>query len=201
MTRLGGFYLTGFSGGAAHSALQRTLARRLAPATAAAFGAAAGYWVNPVWGVRLQAGFIPTRFEVTISPRQAAELSADSLALPIDRFSHLHIWSGDVQLAFRVPVTPGGRVAPYGFVGGGLIRYVALDNEPLPPEAVATFRGQRPTEASGVFGIGALVPMQRAGLLLNFELADRLVRTPVRGAEVRLMSHVQLLVGFSWFAH
>src|SRR5687768_10138206 len=194
--RLAGFYVSAFSGGAAHSDLQRTSARaewpvgtglerrdfsrRLAPATAPAVAAAMGYWWTPRWGTRLQASLIPSHFEVSVSQREQAGLPPDSLLMGDDRFSDLRIWSADLQLMFRAPFTPRGRVAPYAFLGGGVVRYEPVGNEPLPPEAVETFRGRKPMELSAVLGGGAIVPLHRRGLALNFELSDRLVRTPVR---------------------
>ena len=198
-TRLSGFYVSLFSGGAAHSDWQRSFARRLAPATAVSFGVAAGHWITPSWGWRAQAGFIPTRFEVILNQRAAVDLPVEALLADSARYSNLRIWTSDLQLVFRIPVTPGGRVAPYAFAGGGVIRYEAAGNEPLPPEAEPAFDRGRPTEVRTVFGLGALVPLERRGLRLNFELSDRLVRTPVRGEEVQLANHVQLLIGFTWF--
>ena len=238
-TRLKGLYISALSGGAAHSDLQRSdaraewvetggleqrdFSRRLSPATALAVGGAAGYWVTPWWGVRLQGTLIPSRFEVSVSQREKAQLPEDSLLMGSDRFSDLRIWTADLQFTFRAPFTPRGRVAPYGFLGAGMVRYDALNNQPLPPEAESSFSGRPPTKASAVFGIGALVPLQRRGLALSFELSDHVVRTPVEeaagsaadasgvrlfthqsaeadgAARVRLTSHIQLLIGVTLF--
>ena len=195
-TRMGGLALSVYSGGAAHSDLQRSaaraewpvagvtqsreFARRLSPATAPALGMSAAYWPSQWWGIRASAGLVPTRFEVTVSDREKAGLPADSVLVGTTRYAGLRVWTYDVELMFRAPFTPRQRIVPYGLIGGGAVRYQSFGEDPLPPEARSAFgSGNQPTRAAAVIGVGALVPLQRNNLALSFELTDHLVRTPI----------------------
>ena len=241
LTRMGGLVLSAYSGGAAHTDLQRSTARvnfslaglstersytrRLSPSTSPTFGVAVGYWPTRRWGFRAQAGFTPSRFEVTVSDREKAGLPADSAVLGTARYAGLRIWSYDVNLLFRAPFTPRGRVAPYGIVGAGLVRYQPGRDETIPPDALETFGdGRQPTRIAALIGAGALVPLQRSNLALAFELTDHIVRTPVAAGagsqlfdsgvrltldpprespaagRVLMTNHLRLLVGGSWLA-
>jgi hypothetical protein len=241
LTRMGGLVISVFAGGAAYTDLQRSAARveltstsvqpqtaeftrRLSPETSPALAVAAGYWFTPHWGIRAHVGLAPSRFDVMVSEREAALLPQDSLLLGPSYFAPVTIWTGDVQMLVRAPFTPRGRVAPYGILGGGVIRYVAGNSAPLPPEAEPAFAADRSrTKASIVLGAGAMVPLQRHSLALSFELTDHLARTPVErtpsrmlseGSAIRVVtselneqsvegrvrttSHVRLLVGLTW---
>lgn len=235
-TRMRGFQLSASVGGAAFSALQhseaeaswltedgqlerRQFARRLSAATAPVLAVGAAYWMNEHWGLRVQGGYAPTRLEVSVRDDDAEMIAVASESESSQRFRSLGVWSLDGQVLFRLPFTPRGRVAPYGFVGGGVLRYAARGREPLPPEAELTFgAGERPTHAAAVLGLGAIVPLERPNFALTFELSDRLTRTPVRAvsasgiqdgtvtvmttpatdSRVGLTNHVRLQVGIAW---
>jgi hypothetical protein len=241
LTRMGGLVVSVFAGGAAYTDLQRSAARvelsseagppasaeftrRLSPQTSPALALTAGYWFTPYWGIRGHVGMAPSRFGVVVSEREAALLPVDSLLLGPSHFAPVTIWTADVQVLIRAPFTPRGRVAPYGIVGAGVIRYDAGSSAPLPPEAEPAFAQKDvPTKAAIMIGAGAIVPLQRHNLALNFELTDHIARTPVErtpsrmlsqgsairvvtselndqsvAGRVRTTSHVRLLVGISW---
>src|SRR5688572_10194367 len=237
---MGGLVLTGSAGGAAFSDLQRTPARahwltatgviesrdferRLSPATSVAFAASAAYWLNARWGVRVGAGWAPSRLEVTVSERETAAIPADTM-VEGERLSKLSVWVNDAALILRLPFTPRGRVAPYAFIGGGALQYSARGPDPLPPEAESSFAdGAAPRRVAAVLGVAAMVPLQRRNLAFSFELTDHIARTPIgesAGGEmedatvrvtltsdetpssngrVKTTSHIRLLVGLSWF--
>lgn len=239
LTRMGGLILSAYAGGGAFSDLQRSRARaeliqpppnpidftrRLSPETSLTVAIAAGYWFNESWGFRLNAGLAPTRFEVSVSERERAALPSDTTVEPRAPFARLNVWSYDAVLLARAPFTPRGRVAPYGLIGGGVLRYRAAGSDPLPPEAAAVFDGgSTVNRVAIVIGVGAIVPLQRRNLALTFELTDHLSKTPVERAGTGLLAegetirivmaepnvpavegrvnttnYVRLLIGISW---
>jgi hypothetical protein len=235
LTRMGGLVLGAYGGGAAYSDLQRSPARaellqppgtavdftrRLSPETSAVVAVSGGYWFSQKWGARLRGSVSPTRFTIAVSEREAAEIPTDTTLTPRAPFVRLTIWTFDAELLYRIPVTPRGRVAPYAFLGGGVVQYVAGENGPLPPEASNSFNsGESLTRGAGVIGLGAIVPLQRRSLALTFELTDHIDPTPVdrpaggtlgEGQKVRIVSsssgtgrvdlthNVGLVLGLSW---
>lgn len=195
LTRMGGVILSAFAGGAAFTDLQRSEARaerlqpptnpieftrRLSPETSPALALAAGYWFNESLGLRLHAGVALTRFEIGVSERDEAMIPADTALMPRAPFERLSIWSYDATVLIRAPITPRGRIAPYGLIGGGVLRYSPSGSASLPPEAATAFAGGSTlTRGAVVLGLGAIVPLQRNNLGLTFELTDHLSRTPV----------------------
>jgi hypothetical protein len=236
-TRMGGWIFSIVAGGSANSDLQRSearaewleagntesrlFARRLTAETSGVVGVSAGYWFNPFWGLRAQAAVAPSRLEIDVSQRETHDIPADVSVTGPSRFGAFRVWTYDAQLLFRAPVTPRGRVAVYGVVGGGLIKYDVSVDDGLPPEAIPAFAdGEGTTQPVGVLGIGALVPLHRDNLAFSFELSDHVTRTPVRDAaesmslsddrvqvttgdeagppRVRMVNHVRMLVGLTW---
>jgi hypothetical protein len=239
LTRMGGLMLGAYGGGAAYSDLQRSEARaellqppggsvgftrRLSPETSAVVAIAGGYWFSESWGFRLRGGFSPTRFTVSVSEREAAEIPTDTTLVPRAPFVRLTIWTFDATALFRIPVTPRGRVAPYALAGGGVLRYIAGEKGPVPPETRNVFdNGTNITRGAGVLGLGAIVPLQRRNLALTFELTDHIGSTPVKrpaagtlaegqnlrivtsatndpagGGRVSLTHNLGLLLGLTW---
>jgi len=157
-------------------------------------GAAIAYWPSPAWGVRIQSGVAFTRYSLLVPP-------PDDDA-PVDSSGpDLRIWSHDVSVLIRAPVTPGGRVMPYGVVGGGVLHYqggVRPSVAPFDPVRSAV----RPAV---VVGLGAMVPLEQGGTGLTFEVLDHIARTPIAapgGGEpatghVRWANHLRLTVGIS----
>ena len=239
---MGGLVLSAWGGGTAFSDLQRfsaearwqlptgefqsrALDRRLSAVTAPMIGIAAAYWWSPRWGMRTQLGYSPSRFDVTVPEDEMPRVQTQATKTDESHFRSLGIMSIDAQLLYRLPVTPGGRVAPYALAGVGMLRYSTTGNDPLPPEAQPAFssRSSR-NKPAGVFGLGVLVPLQREHYALSFELTDHIARTPfTRSAaallqegpltvltsqrtapaddRVSMTNHVSLLVGFSWLMH
>ena len=82
-----------------------------------------------------------------------------------------------------------------------MVRYAAPGKaEALPPEARADFASGARTRPAVVVGVGAVVPLQREGLLLTFELTNHIVRSPLTGPDggaEGTTSNVRLLVGLT----
>jgi hypothetical protein len=236
LTRMGGLVLSSWAGGAASSDLQRGLAlvelegfggeqltrrfsRRLGAATSFTFGLSAAYWFNPSWGIRIAAGVSPSSLEVSVSDRETSGIPLDSILQGAHRFGSLNMWTYDAGVLVRIPLTPRGRVAPYGFLGASRVEFQASTVGDLPPEAASFDTEQHPARLAGVVGAGAIIPLQRGNLALAFELSSHVMRTPaVRlrptllqgqevdvlvtgvGESVRVLSYVRLLMGLTWFA-
>lgn len=189
----GTFMLTVEVGGAAFTDFDRTEARpvgegieleafhrRISARTAGSVGAWMSYWIGNGWGVRAGASYVPSSF--TVWNDESAQRALDGIAPEREEpsFASLGIWMAHASAVFRFPRS-FGRVVPYGILGGGVIRYKASDDAPVPPEARARFAdGEWQTEAA-VFGIGAAIPLQRRDLLMTFELTNHLARTPLSG--------------------
>ncbi len=238
-TTMGGLMLSAWGGGAAFSDLQRfsaearwqlptgetesrAFARRLSAETSPVMGVGAAYWFSRHWAVRAQAGFSPTRLEITVQENEVPHIPGETPMDASGRFGSMHIWSLDGQVLYRLPTTPGGRVAPYALAGLGMLRYSSSGNDPLPPEAEPAFsRESTRSKAAGVVGLGVLVPLHRHNYALSFELTDHIARTPFTSGtaaelqdgavtvltaqrtapnieRVRMTNHVSLLVGVSW---
>jgi len=239
LTRMGGFVLSAWAGGAANSDLQRTRARadwlgidgrpntrfferRLTAATSMSYGAGLAYWVDQWWGVRLRGSVAPSHLQIAVSERETAGIPFDTAVTGPNRYNSIRVWTYDAQLLVRLPISPGRRVAPFGFLGAGRVEYESTEAGRLPPEAAVTFvRDPRPARFAGVAGLGAAVPLQWENLALSFELSVHALRTPVErvfgsrllgenievttssvspsSEPVTLTTHVQLLIGCSWF--
>jgi hypothetical protein len=236
---MGGLVLSAWGGGAAFSDLQRfsaearwqlptgelqsrALDRRLSAITSPVIGIALAYWWSPNWGIRTQLGYSPSRFDVSTPEDEMPRVEAQTTNPEESRFRSLGIMSVDAQLLYRLPFTPGDRVAPYALAGVGMLRYSTSGRDPLPPEAQPAFLTQSSRDKpAGVFGLGVLVPLQREHFALSFELTDHIARTPFtrsfaaqlldgpvtvlssqrtapRDNRVNMTNHVSLLVGFSW---
>jgi hypothetical protein len=180
-------------GGAAFSDFQRALARpapggpvttaglgdfrrRVSAQTTATLGASAAWWVRDGWAVRIGGTYAPTRFSVWNEPH--AQRALDEFTSEEQAYAKLHTWTASATAVFRFPFTVG-RLVPYGLAGGGLVGYRLADGEEVPPEARSRFRGGEWTGPAVVFGVGSAIPLQRYGLMLNFELTNHLSRTPL----------------------
>ncbi len=147
--------------------------RRLSAQTSLAFGAGAGVWIGRSWGLRVEGSYAPTRFDIDIVSEDGSAGTQQMEGAGLD------VWTTEAHLIFRLPFGID-RLVPYGLVGGGAAFYdVRGDDEAIPFEARDSFaRGSR-TRFAGVFGLGAVLPLERYGLLLRFELTDLMTRTPV----------------------
>lgn len=203
-TRFQGWVLTGWGGGAAFTDLQRaplevgersgSRVQRLMVDASPSVGVALGYWAKPSWGVRVQSGVALTRYSLLV-PGEPNHAMVDSGG------PNLWIWSHDANLLVRAPVTPGGRIVPYGIAGGGVLFYKAAEDQRAGPFEFArtTYR------PAFLLGLGAMVPLEQGGTALSFELLDHIARTPVEapgGGEpatghVRWANHLRLTVGIS----
>lgn len=153
------------------------LERRISARTSLAASAAVSYWFNSRVGARLYAGFAPSRFvERSLETYQVAPLAAGEEP----RLSRVDVWMADADLLVRLPFS-FGRVEPYAIIGAGAIDYRlrTADDETVPPEVEMAFDGRSERQLAGVLGIGAVVPLERHGLLLNFELGNHISRTPL----------------------
>ncbi len=185
--RPGVISLTVMGGGVAFSDFRResewidtdqAFERRISASTSVLAAGAVTYWLGRRWGVRLHASYAPSRFEVR---------SAESYTMVEEQreqgepsLSRLDVWMYDADVLFRLPLSVG-RVQPYGLVGAGGVEYQlrTSDGEVVPEEVDLAFSGGRKRRFAGVVGVGALVPLERHRLLLNFELTNHVTRTPL----------------------
>lgn len=152
--------------------------RRVSARTSMGVGGSATYWFRRDLGIRASGAYVPTRFSVWNDESAERMMDVD----PLDEEASaaaLGAWLGSVTVAFRFPHS-FGRVMPYGLVGAGAVHYRLRDGNELPPEARGPFQNGSHTSPAGVFGVGAVIPLQWDGLLLNFELTNHLARTPLR---------------------
>lgn len=176
-----------FGGGIAFSDFRREaepvagdlpLERRLSASTSYLAAGSLTYWLNGRWGARLQASYSPSRFVL----RRYEEPVESARAFTGDEgaMSALDVWMYDVDLLFRLPLSLG-RVEPYGIAGGGVVDYRlrTADDEVVPEAVTRAFGDDRQRRVAGVIGIGAVIPLERYRLLLNFELTNHLTRTPL----------------------
>ncbi|CAN5703682.1 hypothetical protein BH23GEM10_BH23GEM10_17250 [soil metagenome] len=191
--RPGTLHLAAEIGGAAFSDFHRARARPVVPIadmhdfqrrvsarTSITVGTTATYWVGPGWGVRLGGAFVPTRFSVW--NEESAQLRLDPSPLDEEPMhASLGVWLGSAAITFRFPRS-FGRVVPYGMVGAGVAHYSLRDDRDLPAEARTQFDSGARTMPAAVLGLGATLPLEREGLLLNFELTNHLSRSPIDSA-------------------
>lgn len=182
-----------FGGGIAFSDFRREsapvagdvpLERRLSASTSYIAAGALTYWLNDRLGMRLHTSYAPSRLEVRRYGRPDAEvrtIATDELPL-----SGLDVWMYDADLLIRLPL-PLGRVQPYGIAGVGALEYRlrTADDEVVPEAVSRAFDDEHQRRIAGVVGIGAIVPLERYRLLLNFELTNHLARTPLSEAPLR----------------
>jgi hypothetical protein len=196
--RPGTWLLSAHVGGAAFTDFQRAQARpvpgadvdrtgyagdferRISATTSVAFVAGATYWGGTSWGVRLAGAYVPTRFSVHTREQALRVLAADPESGE-PRYASLGISMADVAIVFRFPHSLG-RIVPYGVAGVGVVHYRVRGDEDLPAEARAGFADGGRTSPAAVFGLGAVLPLQRNNLLLSFELTNHLARTPLDDA-------------------
>jgi opacity protein-like surface antigen len=192
--RAGTWMITVEVGGAAFSDFERTharpvgadpgtgdFARRVSARTSASAGAWASYWIANGWGLRAGFSYVPSSFTVwnDVAARRALNGGVTELSAAEDPgFASLDVWMANGSVVFRFPHN-FGRVVPYGIAGAGLVRYAVSGNESIPPEARGRFEEGTYQTAAGMFGIGAVIPLQRNNLLMSFELTNHLSRTPL----------------------
>lgn len=184
--------LSAFGGGVAFSDFRREAAwlgpdqpfeQRLSASTSILGSGALSVWLGDHIAVRLQGAWAPTRFEQrsTETYTTMGEDSEDSAPA----LSRLDVWMYDADVLFRLPLSLG-RVEPYAVAGVGAIEYRlrTADDEVVPEPAMMAFEGDRQRRIAGVLGLGALIPLERHRLLLNFELSSHIARTPISEAAV-----------------
>jgi hypothetical protein len=169
-------------GGAAFSDFQRGQAtagaeefdRRISAQTTVAVSGNITYWISRYWGVRAHASFSPSRFVLNEADHSSGRISANA------NLARLGIFMADADVLFRVPLV-WGRVAPYGIVGAGAVVYHADpgSTEPIPAEAEGSFRSNTRRQFAGVFGVGAMIPLERNSFHLTFEVTNHLTGSPV----------------------
>src|SRR5690606_31239009 len=140
--------------------------------------AAVTAWLGRHVALRVQGAWAPTRFELRSSETYTTlGESAEDEAPPLSR---LHVWMYDLDMLFRLPLSLG-RVEPYAVAGVGAIEYrlQTAEDEVVPEPARMAFDGGRQRRFAGVLGLGAVIPLERHGLLLNFELSSHITRTPL----------------------
>ena len=176
-----------FGGGIAFSDFRREaepvagdlpLERRLSASTSYLAAGSLTYWMNGRWGARLQASYAPSRF--VLRRYEAPAERTRTVASDESAMSALDVWMYDVDLLFRLPL-PLGRVEPYGIAGAGVVDYrLRTAGDEVVPEAVSrAFGDDRQRRVAGVIGAGAVIPLERYRLLLNFEFTNHLTRTPL----------------------
>lgn len=179
--------LSVFGGGIAFSDFRREaewlgpdqpFEQRLSASTSVLGSAAVTAWLGRHVALRVQGAWAPTRFELRSSETYTTlGESAEDEAPPLSR---LHVWMYDLDMLFRLPLSLG-RVEPYAVAGVGAIEYrlQTADDEVVPEPARMAFDGGRQRRFAGVLGLGAVIPLERHGLLLNFELSSHITRTPL----------------------
>jgi hypothetical protein len=185
--RPGSVAISLYGGGAAFSDFQRGVAqpvgellffrRRLSATTTAGAAAEVMTWIRPALGVRLNAAWFPTRFDVMYDSEGTEYIRLNGLGQGRE-WRRLNFWTADAAALIRPPFSLG-RVAPYAIIGAGLATYQLTNRGDLPPEAVRAFAEGARTSWTVVAGLGAVVPLQRRGLLLSFALTDHIMRTPL----------------------
>lgn len=189
LVRRGGFTLSLQAGGSAFTTVQDVTVERsdgtgedypssLAVSTSTAIGGEATYWFREWLGLRLQAAYVPSEFELRMQ-----EADRDSLLGPTSgpnelRFSGVSIYNYDL-LAVLSPVI-GSRTHPYLLVGGGASSFIADSKGAAGLDSV--FSGARQsTSGSALLGAGLRVPLKGGRVALSFELTNHLTRSPVPG--------------------
>lgn len=176
-----------FGGGIAFSDFRREsapvsgdvpLERRLSASTSFIAAGTVTYWMNGRWGIRAHASYSPSRIEMRRYGMPDAErrtLAAEDVPL-----SGLDVWMYDADVLFRLRL-PLGRVHPYGIAGVGALDYKlrTADGEVVPEAVSRAFQDEQQWRFAGVLGVGAVVPLERYRLLLNFELTNHIARTPL----------------------
>lgn len=202
----GTLVLTAEAGGAAFTDFHRAQAqpiessagladfrRRVSAHTSGTLGASASYWMARTWGVRVGGAWVPTSFSVWNEESAQRVLDQGGDGEP-PRYTALDIMMADAAVVFRFPHS-FGRVAPYGLVGGSYVRYRTRGEDELPPEARQQFSAGRWSGPAALFGIGAVLPLERKNILMAFELTNHLSRTPLHrhaGGEEFEVNGVQL---------
>lgn len=191
----GSVAVTLYATGAAFSDFQRgtaqpvdgeaSFSRRVSATTTAGVAAELMTWFTTRLGLRVQAAWLPSRFDVKYDPA-GAEYARRHGGSEAPEWTRLDFWTLDAAALIRPPLTLG-RVAPYGILGGGVATFHAHSAGVVPPEARAAFAGQERTAWAVVAGLGAVVPLERQRMLLAFALTSHLTPTPLNdqgGGEV-----------------
>lgn len=152
--------------------------RRISARTSVSIGGRVSYWIGRSWGLRAAGAFVPTRFSVWNEDSAQRMLDSESVDGEEEVPASLGVWLADVALVFRFPHS-FGRVVPYGLAGGGVVHYRPGPEEDLPPEARRRFADGPRTSPAALFGVGAVIPLERHELLLSFELTNHLAGTPL----------------------
>jgi hypothetical protein len=208
---MGGLVISGWAGGAAStsfqsvralaewqrangSAGQQLFSRRLGVEPAMTVGLGLAYWFNEHWGLRIQAGVSRSPLAIMVSQRELSVMPGDSGVTGPRSYGSVRILAADSELLVRLPFTPRNRVAPYGFVGVSRLHYRVSRSEGLPPEATAFHFDDQVARFGGIAGAGAVVPLQRASLALNFEFSSSFARSPVGRAEPQRLQGERITV-------
>ncbi len=179
--------LTLFGGGIAFTDFRREVAwlgpdqpfeQRLSAQTSVLGAGALTVWLGRRAALRVHASWTPSRFETRSTETYTMREEQEEQQAPA--LSRLDVWMYDADLLFRLPLSLG-RVEPYGVVGAGAVDYRmrTADDEVVPPPAAEAFDGDHQCRFAGVLGLGALIPLERHRLLLNFELSSHITRTPL----------------------
>ena len=177
---------------------EQDFSRRIGAHTTGTIAGWLGYWPASTWGLRVYGSFTPTRFQTIISRSAAEFIGVDRLNPDTTQFASLSIAAVQLQAVFRFPVIHG-KVMPYGVVGGGTVRYSVPDgSEPVPVEAGTDLGPGTRQQFAGTFGAGAMLQTRRTGWTINFELMDKLSRTPIRSGPVRVLNAASFTIGLSW---
>lgn len=176
-----------FGGGVAFTDFRREVAwlgpdqpfeQRLSAQTSILGAGALTLWLGRRAALRVHASWTPSRFETRSTETYTMREEQDEEQAPT--LSRLDIWMYDADLLFRLPLSLG-RVEPYGVVGAGAVDYQLRtgEDEVVPVPAAAAFDGNHQRRFAGVLGLGALIPLERHRLLLNFELSSHIAKTPL----------------------
>ncbi|MGH7445798.1 MAG: hypothetical protein ACREKM_13020 [Longimicrobiales bacterium] len=174
----GGIAFSDFRREAEPIASDQPLERRLSARTSVLGAGALTYWLSSRWGIRLHASYAPSRFELKTADSGTLREDVRTDAAP--PLSRVDVWMYDADVVFRIPLGVG-RVEPYGILGAGAVDYRlrTAEGEMVPESVAIAFEGNRQRMLAGVIGLGALVPLERHRLLLNFELTNHLGQTPL----------------------
>lgn len=174
----GGIAFSDFRREAAPIDAEQRMEQRLSASTSVLAAGAVTYWFGRRWGVRVHASYAPSRLEVRMPETYSAREELREQNEPA--LSRLDVWMYDADVLFHIPL-PIGRLEPYGIAGAGAVEYrLRTAHDEMVPEPVSlAFERGRQRRFAGVLGVGAVVPLERYRLLLNFELTNHITRTPL----------------------
>jgi hypothetical protein len=191
--------VSGFGGGVAFSDFQRRSVQYATPGELSIrsmdqaisvsptvfAGASIGILPANDWGLRFSYAYARSHFDTYSLDRGAPVQLSDQ-----DKSALVGMQILASDLVFRLPPKIG-RVRTYGLAGVGWTSYRTPTRNASEEELDAPRHRGRWT---GTFGLGARVPLENAGLSLEFELADHVARTPWQAEEIDTATNGEVML-------